>query len=43
MKPILFALSFVISAFAAGLTPYSLETEARSAAMGIDVSSPRLS
>ena len=43
MKPILFALSSLIPAFAAGLTPYALETEARSAAEGIDVPRPRLS
>jgi alpha-L-rhamnosidase len=43
MKPILFVLALLTPAFAAGLTPYGLETEARVTPVGIDVPRPRLS
>ena len=39
----LFVLALLCPAFAAGLTPYALETEARSAPIGIDTPRPRLS
>ena len=39
----LFVLALLCPAFAAGLTPYALETEARSAPLGIDAPRPRLS
>jgi hypothetical protein len=38
-----FALVLLSPAFAAGLTPYALETETRSAPVGIDAPRPRLS
>jgi hypothetical protein len=39
----LFVLALLAPAFAAGLTPYALETEARAAPIGIDAPRPRLS